>query len=102
MSILSGRFTQTISEKKRYMLDYTSDLAPGETIISIVPSVTSPSGSTNMLVIDNVAITPDANQVVFYASGGDDLASYEVKFLATTSIAQIFEDVVAYDLVDKV
>lgn len=102
MSVLSGRFQQTVSEVKRYELDYTDQLASGETVVSIAVNVTSPSGASTMLTINNVAITPAGNQAVFYASGGQDLSSYEVQFLATTTLTQVFEDVVAFDTVDKV
>jgi hypothetical protein len=36
--------------------------------------------------------------VVFFASGGDDTGTYEVQFLATTSIGQIREDIVEFDI----
>lgn len=104
MSQLSARFQQTISEVKRYELDYTAQLQPGESVTSIVPSITSPTGApvSPAFVVNNIAITPQGNQATFFASGGADLNSYEVKFLATTSLAQVFEDVVWFDLVDKV
>lgn len=104
MSQISARFQQTISEVKRYMLDYTGQLASGETVTSIAVSITSPTGApvSPAFVINSIAITTQANQATFFASGGVDLNSYEVKFLATTSLTQTFEDVVWFDLVDKV
>lgn len=104
MSIISGRFQQTLSENKRYMLDYTSQLSAGEKVTGVAVAITSPTGApvSPALVVNNVAITPAGNQVTFFVSGGADLNSYEVQFLATTSLTQIFEDVCQFDIVDKV
>ena len=35
MSNISARFVQTPNEVKRYLVDYTLDLAIGETLVSI-------------------------------------------------------------------
>jgi len=104
MSAIAGRFQQTISEVKRYSLDYTLQLATGEQVTGVAVAITSPTGApvSPALVVNNVAITPDGTKVTFFVSGGVDLNSYEVQFLATTSLTQIFEDVVQFDLVDKV
>lgn len=103
MTTLSARFRQTPSERRRYLLDYTLDLASGETITGmatpvIYPDANNPQIVVAPLVIDTIAIAPGGLQVAFFCSGGDDLGVYQVQFLATTSIGQIREDVVEFDI----
>jgi hypothetical protein len=103
MTTLSARFVQSPNERRRYLLDYTLDLASGETIVSmstpvIVNGSSNPDPEIAPLVIDSIAIAPGALQVAFFASGGDNTGTYEVQFLATTSIGQIREDVIEFDI----
>lgn len=101
MTKLTGKFTQTPSEVRRYILNYTLTTADGEDIASMaVPVVTQTYGKLTVVpfVINNVMIAPDGKQVVFYAHGGDDGTEYEIQFLATTTVAQILEDVVQFNI----
>lgn len=99
MSILQARFDQTANENKRYMWDYTADLSPGETVTSLTVNVFQQAGAaTPALVVNNVVIAGDGVHVVFYVSGGAYPGNYEIQFLATTSIAQIFEDIVGINI----
>lgn len=101
MSRISGRFEQAPEEKRRYILNYNLTLSEGETVTSMnVPPVTQIFGRATVapLVIDGVIIGPGNTQVVFYASGGDDQTEFEVQFLATTSAAQVIEDVVSFSI----
>lgn len=104
MSTLSARIKQSPSETKRWMLDYTAQLSPGESVtgvsVSLIPVSTPPLGSP-ALVVNNIVLGPGGLQAVFYVSGGADGQTYEAKFLATTSINQIFEDVVEVDISEK-
>lgn len=105
MPSLSARFTQSPVENKRYELDYTAQLSTGETITDItatVSSVTDKSSPPLSFVITNIALGPSPTLVaVFYASGGLDQNTYEVQFLATTSIGQIFEDIAEFNVQEK-
>lgn len=105
MSTLSARFRQSPEEVKRYTLDYTLQLSAGETIVSITAVITglsTPPLGAPALVCDNITLGPPPTTVVlYYISGGADANSYEVKFLATTSIGQVLEDVVEYDIAEK-
>lgn len=106
MSTFQAKFTQSPAESKRYVLDYTLFLAPGESIVSIATSIVQTAGGvTPALVINNMALLPPVGGVVlgaaYFASGGVNQGVYEVQFLATTSIGQILEDVVQYTLVEK-
>lgn len=106
MTTLSARFRQSPSETKRYVLDYTLQLAPGESIVSVASNVVQNSGTASPpLAVTGVALLPPVNTVVpgavYLISGGVDQGQYEVQFLATTSIGQILEDVVSYVLAEK-
>ena len=103
MSNLSGRVTQSPTEIKRKTLDYTEQLADGEAVTSIACTVTqtsSPVVAPNVTVT-NIVIGPGGLQVIFYISGGVDGNSYELDFLAGTSLNQSFEDVVEVDIAVK-
>lgn len=102
MTTLSARITQSPIEVKRYELDYTAQLADGETVASLTFVISGgPTVPVVPFMITNVAIAPGGLLAVFYASGGDDENIYEVQFLAVTSIAQTFEDVVEFNVVEK-
>jgi hypothetical protein len=107
MSQISARFNQSPAEVKRYVLDYTMQLATGESIDSIAVNVVQVGGVTTVapFVIDNVALLPPESGVVlgaaFFASGGDNNTQFEIQFLATTSLNQILEDVVSFTLAEK-
>lgn len=104
MSTLSARFKQGPQEVKRYLLDYTLFLSAGETVTGVVPSITNmttpPLGSPP-LVVSSVTLGPGGLQAFYFISGGATGQSYEVTFLATTSITQVLEDVVQYDIAEK-
>lgn len=102
MSKITARFNKSPLSVRRYLIDFTLDLATGESVSSIaVPTVTSPSGElVPSLVINNIVLAPAVNGVVnqatFFASGGTSGQTYEVEFLTTTSIGQILDTVIAY------
>lgn len=107
MSTLSARIRQSPQETKRWMLDYTAQLNPGEAVVSVGVSVVPLSNLADgftpptPVVVNSIVLGPGGLQAVFYASGGQDGFNYEATFLATTSIGQIFEDVVEIDIMEK-
>jgi hypothetical protein len=107
MSVITARFNQSPEEVKRYLVDYTLDLATGENLTSVpAPVITSPSGElVPQLVITNIALAPAINgqvtQFTFFAQGGTSGQNYEVDFLATTSLTQKLECVVAFNIAVK-
>jgi hypothetical protein len=108
MTTLSARFTQSPVETKRYVMDYTLQLAPGESISSVAINIVQTAGPTigvPAFVVNNAALLPPVNGVVpgiaFYASAGGDGCQYEVQFLATTTLSQILEDIVQFVLAEK-
>jgi hypothetical protein len=108
MTTLSARFAQSPAESKRYVMDYTLQLASGESIESLAINIVQIAGPTTgvpVLVVNNVALLPPVNSVVlgaaYFVSGGGDGCQYEVQFLATTTIGQILEDIVQYALAEK-
>ena len=101
MSNISARFVQTPNEVKRYLVDYTLDLAIGETLVSIgTPTVVPTPGQqvSPALVINSVVIAPGALQFAFFAQGGVNGNNYEVQFLVTTSLGQVRETVIAFNI----
>lgn len=104
MSSLSARFVQGPQEVKRYLLDYTLFLVSGESVVSVSKTIknlgTPPNGSPP-LVVSTVVLGPGGFQALYFISGGVDGQSYEVTFLATTSVGQVLQDVVQYDIVEK-
>lgn len=103
MSNLSGRFTQSPNETRRYVLDFTQQLSLGETLVSLVPTITpvTPAPVSPALSVTSIVIAGSGNQAVFYVSGGVAGNSYEISFITTTSITQIFEDIVQIDVASK-
>lgn len=106
MSQIVAKFKKSPSENLRYLLDYSLDLATGESLVSIAATITSPTGEVvPALVINNIVLAPAVNGVVnqatYFASVGTNGEGYEVEFLATTSIGQIIDQVVAYTIAVK-
>lgn len=109
MSMFAARFKQSPVEVKRYVLDFTLQLAPGEGISSVAITIIQTGGvvlGSPPLVVNGMALLPPVSGVVlgaaYFVSGGIDSGIYEVKFLATTSIGQVLEDVVQYILAEKI
>lgn len=104
MSVISARFTQTPLEKKRYLLDYNAELSEGELITLVEATVTSPTNApvSPAFAVTSIVIAPGSRQAAFYGAGGVDTHAYEVSFLITTSVGQKFEDVVQFDIAEKV
>jgi hypothetical protein len=107
MTQYAARFKQSPAELKRYVLDFSLDLAPGENVSSVVINVVYNSGPiATPLVVNSVALLPPnaAGQTygfAFFVSGGSDTSVYEVQFLVTTSLTQVLEEVVLYTLSEK-
>ena len=104
MSSLSARFTQSPEEVKRYLLDYTLFLVSGESVVSVaatIKTLTTPPQGAPALVVSNIVLGPGGLQALYFISGGADGQVYEVTFLATTSVGQILQDVIEYDIVEK-
>lgn len=98
---MTARFQQGTSEVKRYVLDYTLDLAVGETITGLsVLAISTPKGQSDAgspnIVVNNIAPLPNGLQVSYYVRNGLPGARYYVTFLATTTIGQVLEDIVGY------
>lgn len=103
MSLITARFTQSPNENKRYMADFTLDLAAGEQITGVAtPTVTAAQNQTDSaaptLVVTNVTIGPEGQVFTFFVSGGVANGYYEVDFLATTSIGQVLETCIAFTI----
>lgn len=107
MSLITARFFQSPVEVKRYLCDFTLDLATGESLTSVpAPTITSPSGEVDpTLVVTNIALAPaiggQVTQFTFFVSGGTGGQNYEIDFLAATTLTQELECVVAFNIAVK-
>jgi len=103
MTTLSGQFTQDNPENRRYILDYTLQLSSGETVTGLTFTISSPTGDNPAnFTVNSLTIASAGTMAFFYATGGTANQQYEVAFLATTSIGQVFEDVVKFTITPKV
>lgn len=102
MSKITARLGQSPAERKRYILDLDLELDDGEVVNDIEVTITSPTDAATMIVVDGVTIAPDGRQAAFYVSIGEDLNSYLIQFLSTTSLTKVLETVVQFDIASKV
>lgn len=104
MTTLTARVRQAPPEVRRYSLDYTAQVNTGEIISNVTATVTPiqmpPLGAT-ALTVTNIVIGPTGLLVVFFVQGGADGVAYEIKFLGTSSLGQVFEDIVEIDVQEK-
>lgn len=91
-----AKFNKTPVERKRYTLDYTDWLDTGETVSSIVFSVTPVE--VGGLEVDAYAIDGSGLTVGFYVNAGLAGSTYTVDVQMTTSSGQIKEDQVIFDV----
>jgi hypothetical protein len=104
---LSASFNQSPLELKRYLLDWTAQLAQGEVVNSLIPTVSSNTDPLNLggAQVTGVAIAPAGNQAVFFMSFSNpaaaDQQTYSVSFVATTSLTQLWQDVVQFVVANK-
>jgi hypothetical protein len=104
MTRLSARFTISPNEVKRYIMDWTSQLSLGETVTGVTATVaelTVPVAGTPPFTVTGIVLAPTGAQAIFYGQGGGDGHNYEISFLATTSVNQVFEDIVEFDVASK-
>lgn len=107
MSTVSARFRQGPLESKRYVLNYTLQLSAGESITNVVVNsiIKTVGNGAGTLTVTSIALLPAVSGAVpgaaYFVQGGLDQEQYEVQFLATTSVGQILEDVVAYSIMEK-
>ncbi len=89
-----GRFAQTPSENKSYVIDYSPWLATDETISDVTFTVTQTTDPA--FEITGNAVSTDQKSVSFFASGGTSGTTYKVEVLMTSSTGQIKNDIVEY------
>lgn len=93
-----GRYYKTMTEKKRYTIDYTDWLDVGEAVTS-VDFVVLGAPTTPPLVVDLVQVLPTGLGVQYYVSGGLDGVAYEITATLTTNQGpQIREDAVFFQI----
>jgi hypothetical protein len=85
-----ARYSKTAAERKRYTIDYTDWLDPGENVSGAVFDVVVQT--LVPLVVDDIEVLPSGLGVQYYISGGTPDITYEVSVTMTTSQTQIRED----------
>jgi hypothetical protein len=108
---LSASFQQSPIELKRYLLNWTAQLAQGEIVTSVIATVSSPTDPLNQggAQVTGIAIVPAGTQAVFFMSFSNpgpgantaDNQTYLVSFTATTSLTQQWQDVVQFTVSNK-
>jgi hypothetical protein len=93
-----ANFIKSPLERKRYTIDYTDWLDTGETVQSIVFTVTPTTAAT--LQVDAYSIAVNGLSVVFFANYGNLGTVYTVEALMTTSGGQIKEDEILFTIRD--
>ena len=88
-----GSFIKTPNETKQYAIDYSNWLETGEVIASASYTI-SPTGMT----VASSTVDGTGTILSFYVSGGTDGTYYVVKVLATTTIGQIKEDTIHFNV----
>jgi O-acetylhomoserine/O-acetylserine sulfhydrylase-like pyridoxal-dependent enzyme len=88
-----GSFLKSPNETKQYAIDYSKWLENGEILTSATFSASPSDMTIGSYVIDGTGAI-----LSFYVSGGTDSGYYVVTVLATTSIGQIKEDTVHFNV----
>jgi hypothetical protein len=91
-----GTFKQTPTERKLYSIDYEPWLDDGETVASVVYEVAETT--TPPLLISEQTIAPGSLRAVFFVEGGVDQQQYQVLVTMTTSVGQIKEDFILFNV----
>lgn len=95
MSLL-GRYKQQPGEKRKRGVDYTKFLESGETIISVMALVSPTTASP--VVVSSILIDSGAKKFAYFVEGGLTNTDYLVEFTVTTSLGQILEDEIQFEL----
>jgi len=88
-----GSYIKSPTEHKQYVIDYSKWLEDGETLVSSVFSV-SPSDMT----VDTVVIDGTGTLLSFFVTAGTNAVYYVVTVQVTTSIGQVKEDTVHFNV----
>jgi hypothetical protein len=78
-----AKYVQTISDRKRYQIDYDDWLDAGEQVVSV--AFTVENNTSTPFVIDTDMVLPTGRSYQYYASGGVDGVTYEVRAVLTTN-----------------
>lgn len=91
MAVL-GKFVQTSTERKRYIIDYTDWLLDGELLSTAVFVTQNPDDLSDPAIVDSSAIDQAGKTIVCYISGGATGAQYKILATITTNMTQTKED----------
>ena len=91
-------FTKQVSEKYDITLDFTDVLATAEiiTVKSVIAWLGIVDKSADVITSSAIDIT--AKKIVILVKAGTDRNSYKITTIATTSLANVFEEDILMDI----
>jgi hypothetical protein len=98
--MILGRYVQQSTERRKRLLDYTDWLEDGETISSVSATAVPDAEDAAALVVSGIVIDPDGKKFAYFVEDGEDTVEYTVNFSVTTSLGQIREDEVVFEIED--
>ena len=99
MSIL-GRYKQQPGEKRKRGVDYTEFLEAGELVILVVPVVTPVTSP--VFVVSTIVIDGAGKKFAYFIEGGVTGNTYLLELTVTTSLGQILEDEIEFEVEETV
>lgn len=91
--MILNKFRKVPADRKRYVVDYADWLNNLETVTSVTLEGNVP---TDNFYVDAYTVDTGGLQVIFYVSGGVSGSTYNVTITATTSLAQVKQDIVTF------
>jgi len=95
MSIIS-RYKQQPGERRKRGIDYTDFLEGGEIVSGVVVAVTPVTSP--VFEVTSVVIDPAGKKFAYFIEGGVTDTTYLVEFTVTTSLNQVLEDEMEFEI----
>lgn len=83
---MSQTLTKQSSESRVYSMDFSANMQPAETVVSVDSFTVTPAGLTY------TSATPSGQTAVMRLSGGVSVTQYKVTLVVTTSEGNVLED----------
>lgn len=90
-----AKFKQYTGEIKRYSIDYSQWLDPGETISDVSYEIQD-NTLTTPLAVSGAIVSDDNVSATFYISGGEDTETYELVVTMSTTGGQVRQDEIIF------
>jgi hypothetical protein len=93
-----GRFVQSPNADRRRLINCAPWLSEGERVVLVSAAVDNATAPP--FVIDRMVIDPEGQKFSYHASGGVLGEEYIATFTVTTSVGQVREDEVRFQVVE--